>query len=174
MKDYSFGDLNYQSCFILEYYVRKYQIDIFYANGKVDYMENKKENIEYLDSIMALQVEKAYQYVQKCLINYKKTGLIEYLRQFVAIKLKVKDIYKNKLLLDHLKDINQTIETKKLSWVMQINDLYIQDYFLWNFGKKWNRRLTLNNAKDFSYSQMRDIVRAVPKYDESLETCHKR
>lgn len=169
MKDYSFGDKEYQKDFILNYQIIEdgiYMI-VHFANRRKEKWLNTVSNQEYVLRKMKKQINEAYEKLHHSTIDYSAMSLWDYMATYMAMKLKAKDIEKNKLLLENLDYFNKALVYDRW-WTFQL-DLYLQDRLIWNHFS-----FTLNRADEFTLKELRAILQSIEAYSETHKDFPKR
>lgn len=160
MKDYSFGDREYQKRFILRSNIsedHKYII-VYYASGEIHKFPYTYEMFQKIEERKKEQIQKAYEVVHSSTIDYGNVKFIEYIKRYIAIKLKAKDIDKNKVFLDSLEYMNKAL--RDISWLDKI-PIHLQEYFLWDSAR---RNVVLDDADYFSLKDVNIIVSTIKKH----------
>ncbi|MCH5167239.1 MAG: hypothetical protein J1F35_05025 [Erysipelotrichales bacterium] len=162
MKDYSFGDKEYRKTFIKKYRVSndKTQYIIYYADGSIRHVDRTPESRQQITEIMKQQIEAAYSRISNrdSVSHYQGEDILAYLVEVLAIKLKEKDIIKNKLFADNLDFINELIRNRDLAWTNNLS-LWLQDQIIWPWNKRENGyEFTLSSADMFSLGDVKELV----------------
>lgn len=155
MKDYSFGDSIYQRDFILSYdFTDDYKNIITYlANGEIKYFVNNPKNLKRILTKMRNQINRASNVLDQLSVDHNKISLQEY----ISIKLKAKDIKKNKLFLENLNRINNLITDTNSNWKLQLSGKLA--YIL--VGR--THPLSLRDADDFSSKNIKKLINIMDK-----------
>lgn len=158
MKDYSFGDKEYQQEFILNYKIIEdgSKIRIYYANGKTKEMERFWQY--YVEKRMVEQINKAYDVLTSSKVDYSSMSLLRNILRTIDIKSKEKDITKNKIFIDNLDVINENLRDRR--WTLQF-PLYLQDKIIWR-----RQYFDVVDANHFSLKEVTAIV-------DGVKTFHK-
>lgn len=161
MMDYSVILKEEASTFILNYVVSedgKYLL-VDFANGETKKIENRFENQRKVLEKMKQQIEEAYTKVHDFSIDYTSMNIASYLKSYIVMKTKAKDIYKNKLLLKNLDLINQCLHSGK-AWTLYL-PLYLGDLLLREY-----KTLSLRDADKFSLKDIQTIVDGIERYSK--------
>lgn len=166
MKDYTFGNETYKQNFIL-YYTREENnryLVAHLANGKIETYENTLSNERALLKRMGIQIEIANKMVHSETIDYSKIHFFEYLKKYVMVQSVLKDIEKNKLILDNADYINEALAYDK-EWTRRL-PLYLQDHLLWGSPIKGfgSFHFTLNEADAFTLGEITTILETADHY----------
>lgn len=166
MKNYSFIVGEEKCTFILNYTVSEDGKDLFvnFADGKTKKIENRLGNERKVLEKMRQQINDAYTQVHDFSIDYASMNIVSYLTSYIVMKSKVKDIHKNKLLLDNLELINQSLHSGK-AWTLYL-PLYLGDLLIWTQGE-----LSLRDADRFSLKDVQAIVDGIGQYSNIWMNC---
>lgn len=174
MKDYSFGNVEYRKSFICGYKISEdgKSIIINYANRRTETISYTLENEKKIIATMYKQINEAYKRLESTL-NSKEMGVFKYIKTILALKLKEKDIIKNKMLIDNEKYLNSALNHSK-QWVLELPK-YLQDILIWNlydnqpyFDFKNIHRNTfefnLNSINHFSLNDLEKVMNCIEDY----------
>ena len=162
MKDYSFGDKDYQQNFILRSELSKdyKSIIVYYANGEVRSFPNHYYTLELIEKKKREQIERAYSILHE-ITTEDNENLTRTIQRYIAIKLKAKDIEKNKIFLDNLEAINETLRINH-EIVLHFH-MFLQNRFIWGLdypGEPYGAvtSLCLDDADKFTLKEVKEIV----------------
>ena len=181
MKDYSFGDKEYQKTFIVNYKPTKdySQFIVYYADGNIDYKQNTIANEREILETMANQINRAYDLLHNSSIDYSSVNLFEGIirlatmkvpmkevGQFISVKQKENDIEKNKLILDNEEYFKRITQRGNIGeWVMSL-PLYLQDRLLYGIGGP--DKINLTTADKFTRKETQIVFKTAKYHSDNF------
>ncbi len=159
MKDYSFGDKEYQKNFILySRVIEDYKIIIVYlASGEIRKIPNTVQNQRKIHAKMKEQIQIAYDIVHGSIVDYSSFNIMEYIRRYINMKSRLNDIDKNKIFLDSLDYINRALAYDK--YFAMCLPFHLQKHFIFRKSS-----FTLDDADCFNIREVKKILEVIDIY----------
>lgn len=167
MKDYTFLTKTMKESFILKYAFYEDKIIVYYADKDIVSFKNTSKNLRQIQDMMKEQIEVAYLKLQQEKDCPEKRKLLNYLKNFILLKIKERDIIKNKLFLDNLNNLQLYSQNKEflsffpLSLVKTWNNLENED------GSR--KSFTINDASKFSLKEVITLVKTISTIEQKKE-----